>query len=608
MTELEKKSSSPRELGEAISGLFGHLHKTELTYERRLSRYEKEVQELKELIRYLESQNEQLKRRVEDAPREFRNLENKLREANEQLVRAYHQNEKLVTALYEAREQIQALKEEVDKLCAPPSGFGVFLGHNEDGTVDILTAGRKMRVNVHSDINVEELTKGQELILNEGLNVVQVRGFEVQGEVVKLKDVLGDGRAIITYRADEERVAELAAPLRNTRLNIGDHLLFDPRSGYLLEKLPKAEVEDLILEEVPEIDYSDVGGLDAQIEAMRDAIELPYLYAEYFREHKLTAPKGVLLYGPPGCGKTLIAKAVANSLAKKMREKTGKDTKSYFLNVKGPELLNKYVGETERKIREVFQKAKEKAKEDVPVVIFFDEMDALFRTRGSGISSDVESTIVPQFLSEIDGVESLRNVIVIGASNRQDLIDPAILRPGRLDVKIKIDRPDKKAAVDIFSKYFTADLPIHESELKACGGNVQAAVQGLIEKTVEEMYGVGDNNKFLEVTYANGEVEIFYFKDFASGAMIENIVSRAKKFALKRLISTGEKGIMLADLIQAVREEFQENEDLPNTTNPDDWTKISGRKGEKVVYVKTLFKDAKEKLRGTETITTGQYL
>ncbi|GFP27553.1 proteasome ATPase [Candidatus Hakubella thermalkaliphila] len=608
MAELKKKSSSPRELGEAISGLFGHLHKTELTYERRLSRYEKEVQELKELIRYLESQNEQLKRRMEDAPREFRNLENKLREANEQLVRAYHQNEKLVTALYEAREQIQALKEEVDKLCAPPSGFGVFLGHNEDGTVDILTAGRKMRVNVHSDINVEELTKGQELILNEGLNVVQVRGFEVQGEVVKLKDVLGDGRAIITYRADEERVAELAAPLRNTRLNIGDHLLFDPRSGYLLEKLPKAEIEDLILEEVPEIDYSDVGGLDAQIEAMRDAIELPYLYAEYFREHKLTAPKGVLLYGPPGCGKTLIAKAVANGLARKMREKTGKDTKSYFLNVKGPELLNKYVGETERKIREVFQKAKEKAKEDVPVVIFFDEMDALFRTRGSGISSDVESTIVPQFLSEIDGVESLKNVIVIGASNRQDLIDPAILRPGRLDVKIKIDRPDKKGAVDIFSKYLTADLPIHESELKACGGNVQAVVQGLIEKTVEEMYGVGDNNKFLEVTYANGEVEIFYFKDFASGAMIENIVSRAKKFALKRLISTGEKGIMLADLIQAVREEFQENEDLPNTTNPDDWTKISGRKGEKVIYVKTLLKEAKEKLRSTETITTGQYL
>ncbi|GFP32365.1 proteasome-associated ATPase [Candidatus Hakubella thermalkaliphila] len=465
-----------------------------------------------------------------------------------------------------------------------------------------------MRVNVHSDINVEELTKGQELILNEGLNVVQVRGFEVQGEVVKLKDVLGDGRAIITYRADEERVAELAAPLRNTRLNIGDHLLFDPRSGYLLEKLPKAEIEDLILEEVPEIDYSDVGGLDAQIEAMRDAIELPYLYAEYFREHKLTAPKGVLLYGPPGCGKTLIAKAVANNLARKMREKTGKDTKSYFLNVKGPELLNKYVGETERKIREVFQKAKEKAKEDVPVVIFFDEMDALFRTRGSGISSDVESTIVPQFLSEIDGVESLKNVIVIGASNRQDLIDPAILRPGRLDVKIKIDRPDKKGAVDIFSKYLTADLPIHESELKACGGNVQAVVQGLIEKTVEEMYGVGDNNKFLEVTYANGEVEIFYFKDFASGAMIENIVSRAKKFALKRLISTGEKGIMLVDLIQAVREEFQENEDLPNTTNPDDWTKISGRKGEKVIYVKTLLKEAKEKLRSTETIATGQYL
>src|SRR6266566_382856 len=492
-------------------------------------------------------------------------LEDKLREANRQLVQAFNQNEKLVNALYEAREQITALKEEVDKLCAPPSTYGVYLAANEDNTVTILSQGRKVKVNLHPSIKPEMLKPGQELILNEGLNVIEPAAYELQGEVVILKEQLDDERALVTLRADAEKVAIIAAPLRTLRLKTGDHLLMDAKSGYLLERLPKSEVEDLTLEEVPDIGYDDIGGLTDQIEAIKDAVELPYLYADYYKEHKLTPPKGVLLYGPPGCGKTMIAKAVANNLAEKISEKRGEKIKGFFL-------LNKYVGETERKIREIFVKAKEKAAEDVPVIVFFDEMDALFRTRGTGISSDVETTIVPQLLAEIDGVEGLKNVIVIGASNRQDLIDPAILRPGRLDVKIKIERPDRASAA-------------------------------------EAMYALSEENRFLEVVYANGEKEVLYFKDFASGAMIESVVRRAKKLALKRYIGRGEKGITTDDLLTAIREEFKENEDLPNTTHPDDWAKIAGKKGERIVSVKPLISEPPSQKRSVEQIvTTGQYL
>src|SRR5881227_2956718 len=432
-------------------------------------------------------------------------LADKLQEANRQLVQAFNQNEKLVNDLYEAREQITALKEEVDKLCAPPSTYGVYLAPNEDGTVNILSQGRKVKVNLHPSLKPEARKPGQELIRNEGLNVIEAAGYEIQGEVVILKEQLDPERAVVTLRADEEKVGIIADPLRQARLKTGDHLLMDAKSGYLLERLPKSEVEDLTLEEVPDIGYDDIGGLGDQIEAIKDAVELPYLYADYYREHQLAPPKGVLLYGPPGCGKTMIAKAVANNLAEKISEKRGEKIKGFFLNIKGPELLNKYVGETERKIREIFVKAKEKANEDVPVVVFFDEMDALFRTRGTGISSDVETTIVPQLLAEIDGVEGLKNVIVIGASNRQDLIDPAVLRPGRLDVKIKIERPDKGAAVDIFRKYLTTELPIHDAETRQDGDDRQATVDRMIAATVDEMYSLDRDKRFIEVTYANGD-------------------------------------------------------------------------------------------------------
>jgi proteasome-associated ATPase len=610
MKEFDKKGNPSREpASEGMKGLSKFLPMTDSNYRRRLTEYEVQVQDLQAYVRSLETETGRLRKKLEDAPKEFMILENKLREANRQLVQAFNQNEKLVNALYEAREQITSLKEEVDKLCAPPSTYGVYLSVNEDGTVNILSQGRKVKVNLHPSIKVEDIKPGQELILNEGLNVVETAGYEIQGEVVILKEVLDEERAIVTQRADEDRVGIIAEPLRSAKLKIGDHLLIDAKSGYLLEKLPKSEVEDLTLEEVPDIDYEDIGGLTTQIETIKDAVELPYLYADYYREHHLAPPKGVLLYGPPGCGKTMIAKAVANNLAARISEKRGEKVKGFFLNIKGPELLNKYVGETERKIREIFIKAREKAAEDVPVVVFFDEMDALFRTRGSGISSDVETTIVPQLLAEIDGVEHLKNVIVIGASNRQDLIDPAILRPGRLDVKIKIERPDQAGAADIFNKYMTTALPIHESEIRQHGGEAQAAVDRMIQATIEEMYSLEEENRFLEVTYANGDKEVLYFKDFSSGAMIESVVRRAKKLALKRYIQLSEKGIKVEDLLNAVREEFKENEDLPNTTNPDDWAKIAGKKGERIVYVKPLMGETKEKQRAVErVINTGQYL
>ena len=610
MKEFDKKGNPSREpASEGMKGLSKFLPMTDSNYRRRLTEYEVQVQDLQAYVRSLETETGRLRKKLEDAPKEFMILENKLREANRQLVQAFNQNEKLVNALYEAREQITSLKEEVDKLCAPPSTYGVYLSVNEDGTVNILSQGRKVKVNLHPSIKAEDIKPGQELILNEGLNVVETAGYEIQGEVVILKEVLDEERAIVTQRADEDRVGIIAEPLRSAKLKIGDHLLIDAKSGYLLEKLPKSEVEDLSLEEVPDISYEDIGGLGTQLETIKDAVELPYLYAEYYKEHHLAPPKGVLLYGPPGCGKTMIAKAVANNLAARISEKRGEKVKGFFLNIKGPELLNKYVGETERKIREIFIKAREKAAEDVPVVVFFDEMDALFRTRGSGISSDVETTIVPQLLAEIDGVEHLKNVIVIGASNRQDLIDPAILRPGRLDVKIKIERPDQLGAADIFNKYMTTELPIHESEIRESAGDAQAAVDRMIAATIEEMYSLEEENRFLEVTYANGDKEVLYFKDFSSGAMIESVVRRAKKLALKRYIQLSEKGIKVEDLLNAVREEFKENEDLPNTTNPDDWAKIAGKKGERIVYVKPLMGETKEKQRAVErVINTGQYL
>ncbi len=571
--------------------------------------YEKQIHELQTQVRFLEDEITLLRRRLTNAPRQVKLLEDKLLQARSDLSRALSQNEKLAGTLQTEKERIEGLREEVEKLSEPPASFGVYLTTNDDGSADVFTAGRKMRVNASPDLEPSRLRKGVEVILNEALNIVEVLEPDRAGEVMKVKDRLGEDRVVVVGRGDEELVATLSAGLLSEPIRAGDPLLIDPRSNVVLEKLPKEEVEELVLEEIPDVSYEDIGGLEGQIEAIRDAVELPFLYAELFHEHQLEAPKGVLLYGPPGCGKTLIAKAVAKSLADKVKERTGRqDAHSYFLNIKGPELLNKYVGETERQIRQIFQRAKERSEEGLPVIVFFDEMDSIFRTRGSGISSDVESTIVPQLLSELDGVETLKNVIVIGASNREDLIDPAILRPGRLDVKIKIERPDSAQASDIMSKYLNPSVPIHPEDVGRTGGDVKTTIGRMIQSTIDRMYSEAEDNRFLEVTYASGDKEILYFKDFNSGAMIENIVRRAKKEAIKRFLSTGEKGIKAEDLSHAIRDEFKENEDLPNTTNPDDWARISGKKGERIVYVRTLLGDGDSEGRQVERVSAGQYL
>lgn len=570
--------------------------------------YEHRINALRSTVHALEEEVSVLRRRIQDAPRRVRMLESRLAEAKAQIALAGQRNEKLSAVLEEAREQLAMLRAEVEKLTTAPNPFATVLGVNSDSTVDVISGGRQMRVNAQPSIEIKELQRGQQVLVNDSMNIVEVRDFDRQGQVVTIKEILSDDRLLVMAHADEERVVELAGPLQGTFLRIGDHVRIDPRHGLAYERLIRPEVEELVLEEVPDVTYEQVGGLADQIEAIKDAVELPYVHRDLFEEYGLVAPKGVLLYGPPGCGKTLIAKAVANSLADAVARNTGhEDARSYFLNIKGPELLNKYVGETERQIRLIFQRAREKSDEGVPVIVFFDEMDSLFRTRGTGISSDVESTIVPQLLSELDGVEMIKNVIVIGASNREDLIDPAILRPGRLDVKIKIARPNTAEARQIFKIYLRPDLPFAPGSLEEAGGDPLVLVDHMVDQVVEKMYAESDENRFLEVTYANGDREVLFFRDFASGAMIENIVRRAKKAAIKRRIGGEAGGISTQDLLVGIKQEFREHEDLPNTTNPDDWAKISGKKGERIVYVRTLI-EGEDESRTIEAVGAGQYL
>jgi len=554
-------------------------------------------------IERLTAEVERLKERVTEPSQRIRALESRVVDLKSELAGTISRNERLSGTLREAKEQIESLRSDIERLTGTPNTYGVVVQHNDDETFDVLSSGRKFRVTAGPDVDAADVVAGAEVTLNESMVIIAARHPDTMGDIGTIRELLDDGiRVVVTARADEDTVCTLSDGLRGTKLRIGDRVRIDTRSGLVLEVLGRPDVDELLLEVVPDVTYDDIGGLDTQISAIADAVELPFLHADLFAEHRLPAPKGVLLYGPPGCGKTLIAKAVANSLAKKVAASIGEDKgRSYFVNIKGPELLNKYVGETERQIRLVFERAREKSDEGWPVIVFFDEMDSMFRTRGTGVSSDMESTVVPQLLAEIDGVEGLENVIVIGATNREDLIDPAILRPGRLDVKIRIDRPDAHAARQVFLRYLNDEITIGDGE----------TVDQMVSAAVDEMYRVDDDNRFLEVTYANGDKEVLYFKDFASGAMIENIVRRAKKSAVKRVIDGGSRGITSDDLISAVRSEFTEHEDLPNTTNPDDWAKVSGRKGERIVFIRTLVdRDAGPVGggRAIERTQTGQYL
>ncbi|OKL54862.1 proteasome ATPase [Bowdeniella nasicola] len=508
--------------------------------------------------------------------------EAKVQELQQEAISLAHKNERLSAALATARRRLEELQEQIDTLTRPPGTYGTFLeGDMASREADVMVGGRRMCLPVVPTLPLGAMRRGQLVRLNEQMLVISAADYEQTGALVYVKEVLADGRIVATGRSDDSIVLLPAGALRGQRIRIGDVLLADLKSSTALEIIQLSELDDLLLEEEPDVDYSDIGGLNDQIVEIRDAIELPFAHPETFREHGLRPPKGVLLYGPPGCGKTLIAKAVATSLA---RSKGSEGDKAYFLNIKGPELLDKYVGETERHIRTIFARAREKATSGMPVVVFFDEMESLFRTRGSGVSSDVETTIVPQLLAEIDGVEQLANVIVIGASNREDMIDPAILRPGRLDVKIRINRPDREGTIDIFHKYLTDKLPYHEDEIARYGG-VGGVIEHLITHAVTAIFATDDSDRMFIVTFADGSQHTLYFSDFVSGALVANIVDRVKTVAVKDYLALGERGIRTAHMTQAIAQERREHENLRATTDPEEWARVLGRAGARVVDV-----------------------
>ena len=543
-----------------------------------------------------------------------------LREARAQAVSLAAKNERLVTALGTARERIAELGQQLDAVTHPPVTLGLLTGlprtrgavGDTGGAADaagaaqpreiaVSLSGRQMLLHVHPGVDDTELQIGRLVAVNDQMLVVATLPEPGTGEAVTLEERLDDARVLVTTGAGGTRILTLSSALGRIAgtgegLKPGDTLAADLRADVATALIERTSVEQLVVAETPDVSWADIGGLGPQIEQIRDALELPFTHPELFHAYGLRAPKGLLLYGPPGCGKTLIAKAVATSLADSPSASGIKGRPPAFLNIKGPELLSKFVGETERQIRAIFDQARKAAAEDRPVVIFFDEMEALFRTRGTGVSSDVETMIVPQVLAEIDGVESLRNVVIIGASNREDMIDPAILRPGRLDVKIRINRPDAAAAEEILARHLTADLPLDPAELTAHGGDREATAASLRRVVIEALYARNDATAVLEITEAHAvsgtSTRVLHLADLTSGAMLAAIVSRAKTASIKDELAGGAGGLNAARLRSAVTTEAWQNEEITGATTPEGWARLIGTRTSQIRNVRRLGKES----------------
>ena len=518
-----------------------------------------------------------------------------LREARAAAARRAANTARLPAAHPPAGERMVVGGAPPDAVTAPPVTLGLLTasprarGEGRPVEAEVVLGGRPMRLGLHPGLDPAALGAGRLVAVNDQMLVVDSLPAPDTGEAVTLDEVLGARRALVTTGGGASRVLALAEGLDPAALKPGDTLVADLRADLATALVERTGVEQLVIAEAPDVSWADIGGLGPQIDRIRDAIELPFAHPGLYRGYGLRAPKGVLLYGPPGCGKTLIAKAVATSLADSAGGRP-----AAFLNIKGPELLSKFVGETERQIRAIFVQARKAAAEDRPVVVFFDEMEALLRARGTGVSSDVETMIVPQVLSEIDGVESLRNVIVIGASNREDMIDPAILRPGRLDVKIRIDRPDAEAATDILARHLRADLPLDPGELADAGGDREAAAAAMRRAAVDALYARTPATAVLEVVCASGARRTLHLADLASGAMLAAVVARAKTAAIKDEIAGGPGGLSTARLLEAIAVEARQNEEIASAAGPEGWERLIGRRGERIRSVTRLVPDREE--------------
>ena len=487
----------------------------------------------------------------------------------------------------EARKTIVELEGALEKVTAPANRIATYLGAPNEGIAYISIGGSDYYTNVDPRVDIGSLKVGTRVLVNEAYAVVGDLGYSPSGPVSKVIDILSDGRLRVGQEHGLQAVVlERSSTLREVPLKVGEDIRIDPSYKVALERLTTPETKDYYLEDVPELPWNKIGGQQEAIQAIKDTIEMPALHPELFKRYQYSTPKGFLLYGPPGCGKTLIGKATAYNLVRQLNEESGEGLKECFMHVKGPEILNMWLGESERIVREIFARAREKRKEGFLPVVFIDEAESVLGTRRAIRSHNIANTVVPMFCSEMDGIESLQDVILILASNRPDLIDPAILRPGRIDRKIKVKRPDKAAALDIFGIYMTTELPVHPEALDAHQGDAAAAVRAMLERANEELFAHREDTAFLEVTLRSGRRDILHRGDLASGAIIASIVQRAKESAIKRAIATGvEGGISAEDLTEAVVTEYGENEIFPPTDNAEDWLKLLDYDPENVAKV-----------------------